>query len=74
MRNVTYKMEELTCPSCIAKIEKALTKQVGVDEVKVLFNSGKVKVAYDETKADPNEYAALLNRLGYPVLSTKIEK
>jgi len=74
MKNVTYKMEELTCPSCITKIEKALTKQNGVEHVKVLFNSGKIKVTYDEVKADPTEYAVLLKRLGYPVLSAKIEK
>jgi len=73
MRTATYQMEELSCPSCIKKIEKALTKQEGVEDVKVLFNSGKVKVSYQEDRANPKAYEELLTRLGYPVLSTKIQ-
>jgi len=74
MKKVTYKMEELTCPSCIKKIEKALSKQSGVNQIKVLFNSGKVKITFDEDKASPKEYETLLTKLGYPVLSTKLEQ
>lgn len=73
MKTATYQMEELSCPSCIKKIEKALTKQKGVEDVKVLFNSGKVKVSYQEDTANPKAYEELLTRLGYPVLSTKIQ-
>ncbi|MCH1624318.1 heavy-metal-associated domain-containing protein [Ferdinandcohnia quinoae] len=73
MKTVTFKMEELTCPSCIQKIEKALTNQKGVDHVSVLFNSGKVKVAYKEAIVTPAYFAGILNKLGYPVQSLKIE-
>ncbi|MFD1780962.1 heavy-metal-associated domain-containing protein [Fredinandcohnia salidurans] len=73
MKTATYQMEELSCPSCIKKIEKALSKQEGVEDVKVLFNSGKVKVSYQEDTANPKAYKELLTRLGYPVLSTKIQ-
>ncbi|WP_077620560.1 heavy-metal-associated domain-containing protein [Bacillus sinesaloumensis] len=72
MKTATYQMEELSCPSCIKKIEKALSKQEGVEDVKVLFNSGKVKVTYQEGEVNPNQYKEILTKLGYPVLSTKI--
>jgi copper chaperone CopZ len=39
--------KELTCPSCIAKIEKALTALNGVEEAKVHFNTGRIEVQHD---------------------------
>ncbi|MBP6015555.1 MAG: heavy-metal-associated domain-containing protein [Candidatus Promineofilum sp.] len=38
---------ELTCPSCIAKIEKALNGIEGVDTAKVHFNTGRIEVKHD---------------------------
>src|SRR3954470_13114050 len=48
MKIVKFAVEDLTCPSCIKKIEGALSKKSGVDEAKVLFNSSKVKVVFEE--------------------------
>ncbi|WP_420707407.1 heavy-metal-associated domain-containing protein [Paenibacillus sp. 1001270B_150601_E10] len=48
MITVTFQLEPLTCPSCIKKIEKILSKTAGVDHVIVMFNASKVKVNYDE--------------------------
>lgn len=74
MKTATYQMEELSCPSCINKIEKALTKEKGVDKVNVYFYSGKVKVSYKESETTPAHFAGLLEKLGYPVKSLKIER
>ena len=38
---------ELTCPSCIAKIEKALIGIEGVDQAKVHFNTGRIEVEHN---------------------------
>ncbi len=38
---------ELTCPSCIAKIEKALNGIEGVEKAKVHFNTGRIEVEHD---------------------------
>ena len=69
MKIAKFQLETLTCPSCITKIEGVLSKEDGVEEAKVLFNSSKVKVTYDEDKVASTEISALIKKLGYPVLS-----
>lgn len=43
MSKVVIQLDPVSCPSCIKKIEGAISKVDGVEEVKVLFNSSKVK-------------------------------
>jgi len=72
MKKVLFQLEPLTCPSCIKKIETALSKTAGVVTAEVLFNSGKVKVQFDETQNDAEQLGKIIKNLGYPVLSTKL--
>ena len=69
MKTIRIQLETLTCPSCINKIEGVLNKQTGVDEAKVMFNSSKVKITYNEVETNPEEISAIIEKLGYPVLS-----
>ncbi len=69
MKTITLQLETLTCPSCIKKIEGVLNKEAGVDNAKVMFNSSKVKVSYNQQKTSSETLAALIEKLGYPVLS-----
>lgn len=71
MKTIEYKVEELTCPSCIKKIESALSKQNGVHEVLVKFHASKVKVTIDPSITDEVKVGLMLNQLGYRVLSKK---
>ena len=71
MKTVRFKLEVLTCPSCINKIEGVLKKEDGVENAKVLFNSSQVKVEYNEDKTSADKLAGLIEKLGYPVLSHK---
>jgi copper chaperone len=41
--------QELTCPSCVAKIEKALTSLQGVNRAVVHFNTGRIEVEHEST-------------------------
>ena len=70
MNDKTYQLQTLTCPSCINKIEKALSAEPGVETVKVLFNSSKVKVTYVDG-ADTGDTKQTLEKLGYEVLGEK---
>lgn len=69
MKNVTFKLETLTCPSCVNKIEKAVASTKGVEEVNVLFNASKVKVQYNEEIVDSISIKRSIERVGYDVLS-----
>jgi len=70
LKTVKFQLETLTCPSCITKIEGVLNKEQGVEKAKVLFNSSKVKVQYDEEKVSSDRLAALIEKVGYPILSS----
>ena len=48
MSQAVLQLETLTCPTCIKKIENALSKQEGVEKVNVLFNASKENVTFDE--------------------------
>lgn len=71
MSKAILQLETLTCPSCIKKIESTLTKTPGVEIAKVIFNSSKVKIEYQEAQVVINELKETIERLGYEVLSTK---
>lgn len=62
-------LETLNCPTCVTKIEGALNKQQGVKEAKVLFNSSKVKVVYDENEVASDSLVSIIEKLGYPVVA-----
>lgn len=70
MKTVRFQLETLTCPSCITKIEGVLNKEPGVEKAKVLFNSSKVKVQYDEEKVSSGRLAELVEKVGYPIKSS----
>ena len=72
MKTANYQLEPLTCPSCIKKIESTLNKQTGVLKARVLFHSNKVKADFDETIITPEQLQQVLEKLGYPVLASKV--
>ena len=71
MTNKTYQMETVSCPSCIAKIGSALKKTPGILQSEVLFNTSRVKVAFDEGAVSSEQINNTIEKLGYKVLSEK---
>ena len=47
-----YKIEELDCAHCAAKVEKAISKIDGVQSVSVAFLAQKLTIEADEDKID----------------------
>jgi copper chaperone len=72
MRKAEFKLEPLSCPSCIKKIETALKNQSGVAEAKVLFHSNKVRVLFQDEIVQADALQKVITSLGYPVLSEKV--
>jgi len=67
MKKLELQLEPLTCPSCIKKIEGTLGKMEGVEGSKVLFNSNKVKLVFDETIVQIEDLENAIVKLGYEV-------
>jgi copper chaperone CopZ len=44
----TLRSQELSCPSCIQKIEAALKRVDGVRNAKVHFNTGRLEVEHED--------------------------
>ena len=71
MQKAVMQLETLACPTCMKKIESALSRVEGVENVKVLFNASKAKVDFDDTKVSANELKETIEKLGYEVLTVK---
>ena len=56
---------ELTCPSCVAKIEKALTNKEGVSSAKVFFSTGRIEVEHDPNIVKGDELVKAVQAVGY---------
>ncbi|PKO05436.1 MAG: heavy metal transport/detoxification protein [Chloroflexi bacterium HGW-Chloroflexi-3] len=57
--------KELTCPSCIAKIEKALTKIDGVETAKVFFSTGRIEVEHNNDLVNGKDLEKAIQAVGY---------
>jgi copper chaperone len=57
--------QELSCPSCVAKIEKALKGVDGVEDAKVHFNTGRIEVEHDPERADNETLVKAIRGAGY---------
>lgn len=72
MQKAVLQIETLTCPSCIKKIEGALSKVGGVESVKILFNASKAKFTFDKNVVTVDQLKETVEKLGYEVLTVKI--
>ena len=75
MQKATIQLETLTCPSCMQKIENGVKSLDGVNKnnIKVLFNSSKVKVEYDDEKVSIKDIENAIDKLGYEVIKSQVE-
>ncbi len=63
--DTVLRSDELSCPSCIPKIEKALLALPGVENAKVRFNSGRIEVEHDPNKASVDQLVKVIRDAGY---------
>jgi len=57
--------QDLSCPSCVAKIEKALQGMEGVNSAKVHFNTGRIEVEHDPGTAAATDLVKTVRDTGY---------
>ncbi|MDD3063955.1 MAG: heavy-metal-associated domain-containing protein [Massilibacteroides sp.] len=75
MQKATIQLETLTCPSCMQKIENGVKSLDGIDKksIKVLFNSSKVRVEYDDEKVSIKDIENAIDKLGYEVIKSQVK-
>lgn len=75
MKKATIQLETLACPSCVQKIEKAITSLNGVDKdsVQILFNASKAKLEFNEESVSIEEIEAAIASMGYEVKKTQVK-
>ncbi|MBC7285637.1 cation transporter [Hoeflea sp.] len=61
----TLRSDELSCPSCVPKIEKALLALPGVQKAEVKFASGRIEVEHDPALSDVNALVNSIAKTGY---------
>ena len=67
----TLNVEGMTCASCVARVDKALSKLEGVDEVAVNLAAGTASLRAD-SQARLSEAARALEDLGYPARKARV--
>ena len=60
-----FKVDGMSCASCVSRVEKALLKIPGVIEAQVNLATERAHVTYDPSLADPLGVAAILTEKGY---------
>lgn len=65
MKKTTLRAQDLNCPSCVAKIEKALTRLEGVANAEVHFNTGRIAVEHDPAQATADDLVRAVADAGY---------
>ncbi len=75
MKKATLQLETLICPSCVQKIEKATKALSGVDKdsVKVMFNSSKLKLDFDDEKLTLGDIENAIVALGFEVKKSQVK-
>ena len=75
MQKATIQLETLTCPSCMQKIENGVKSLDGVskESLKVLFNSSKVRVEFDDEKVSIKDIVNAIDKLGYEVMKSQVK-
>lgn len=75
MQKATIQLETLTCPSCMQKIENGVKSLDGVskESLKVLFNSSKVRVEFDDEKVSIKDIEHVIDKLSYEVLKSQVK-
>jgi len=57
----------LNCPTCAAKLEKAVQATPGVNQAKVVFGAGSLNVEYDSAVASYEKIADVVSKMGMTV-------
>ena len=61
-----FQIEKMTCGSCVAKIETALSRLKGFESIDINLTSHRGRVVYDSSDLDSQTIADVITTAGYP--------
>lgn len=64
-KTTVLRAAELSCPSCVAKIESKLNSLDGVHAAEVKFASGRILVEHDDSKVTVRDLVDAIAEVGY---------
>lgn len=66
-KRITIPVEGMTCATCVARVEKGLSKLDGVVSANVNFATGRATIEYDPSVVCPAVFKETIEKLGYVV-------
>ena len=71
MAQATFSTPSVSCMSCMAKIEGAVTSLDGVEDVDVDLVDHVVNVTFDDSRVDSQRLAQAITEAGYEIADAK---
>ena len=71
MRTVQIGVQDMTCASCVARVERALKKVDGVSDAGVNLATEKASISYDPERTDLGTLLGSIETSGYETLSSE---
>ena len=68
IRKDSFKITDMSCAACAARVEKGLSQLKGVELANVNFASERASVEYDDVLVNRENIEALIEKLGYGVI------
>ncbi len=72
LKKVELPITGMSCASCVAKIEKGLSKMSGITDAKVNFATEKATIAFDPSRVHMGDFVATIRDLGYEAGMEKV--
>jgi Cu+-exporting ATPase len=74
IQTLSLPVEGMTCASCVARVEKILTKMEGVEKASVNLATEKATVKFDPAVATPEKMAKAVEEAGYTLVLEHVQK
>ena len=69
VEEITLDVEGMSCASCAARVERALSRQEGVAQARVNFAAARAEVVFDAAVVTPGELDTAVHDAGYHVVA-----
>ncbi len=73
-QKISLPVEGMTCASCVARVEKALSKVEGIEDVNVNFATEKASFTFNPDKVDSKIISSIIEDAGYKIDVSPLQK